>query len=52
MAGTNLCAAFHPETYVTEVLAPDWRLIDFVPEGARGNPRQDYYLLQKPAGPA
>jgi SAM-dependent methyltransferase len=52
-AGSNACAAFHPETYVRGTLAPAARLevVDFVPEGATGNPRQDAYLLRKP-GPS
>jgi hypothetical protein len=47
--GTNTCAAFHPERYVRKILARDFELVDFVAEGARGNPRQDVYLLRKPA---
>ena len=52
-AGSNACAAFHPETYVRGTLAPaaGLEVVDFVPEGATGNPRQDTYLLRKP-GPS
>ena len=46
-AGSNLCAAYHPEPYVREVLARDFSLVDFVVEGALGNPRQDLLLLRK-----
>ena len=49
--GSNICTVFHPERYVRETLARNLDVIDFVPEGARGNPRQDVYLLQKPAPP-
>lgn len=49
-AGTNICATFHPETYVRGTLAKGFQMLDFIPEGALGNPRQDYYLLRKPAG--
>ncbi len=51
-AGSNACAAFHPESYVRGALAPaaGLEVVDFVP-GALGNPRQDAYLLRKP-GPA
>jgi SAM-dependent methyltransferase len=49
VAGTNTCAAFHPVTYVREKLVDDrFVLVDFVPEGAMGNPRQDVFLLKKP----
>jgi SAM-dependent methyltransferase len=45
--GSNHCAAFHPRRLVSEVLADGFDEIDFIPEGARGNPRQDVYLLRK-----
>jgi 2-polyprenyl-3-methyl-5-hydroxy-6-metoxy-1,4-benzoquinol methylase len=52
VAGTNLCAAYHPQSWVQERLAADaLELVEFVPEGARGNPHQDLYLLRKPALP-
>jgi SAM-dependent methyltransferase len=47
--GSNECAAFHPEAYVRIVLARDWQVLERLPEGARGNPHQDLYLLRKPA---
>ena len=47
-AGQNICAAFHPEKYVRGELARGWDIIDFVEQGALGNPRQDVYLLRKP----
>ena len=45
--GSNLCAAYHPEQYVREVLAADFSVLDLVVEGATGNPRQDLLLLRK-----
>lgn len=48
-AGTNLCSTFHPPGYVRNVLSAGFEIIDFVPEGAKGNPRQDAWLLRKPA---
>jgi SAM-dependent methyltransferase len=47
-AGLNACGAFHPERYVRDVLAKeaDFKVIDFFPQGALGNPLQDAYLLQ------
>jgi SAM-dependent methyltransferase len=47
-AGTNLCSAFHPRAYVEERLAVRLETAEFVPEGARGNPHQDLYVLRKP----
>ena len=48
-AGENGCAAFHPEIFVRNVLAPftGFRTVGFVPGGALGNPHQDIYLLRK-----
>lgn len=46
--GANICAAFHPYSYVRNVLAAGLVLVDFIPEGALGNPRQDVYLFRKP----
>ena len=46
-AGTNLCSAFHPSSYVKERLAAGLEVAEFVPEGAKGNPHQDLYLLRK-----
>ena len=45
--GTNACAAYHPPAYVRDTLASGLELLDFIPEGARGNPRQDLHLLRK-----
>lgn len=48
-AGANECAVFHPESYVRERLAVEngFEVVDFVAEGALGNPKQDLYLLRK-----
>ncbi len=48
-AGTNVCATYHPPSYVREHLASGYELVDFIAEGAKGNPWQDYWLLRKPA---
>jgi SAM-dependent methyltransferase len=47
VAGTNLCSAFHPEAYVRDALSEGFEVVDFQPEGARGNPHQDLVLLRK-----
>jgi hypothetical protein len=46
-AGTNLCSVFHPRPYVEERLAAGLDIAEFVPEGAKGNPHQDLWLLRK-----
>ena len=46
--GSNDCAVFHPEAYVRSTLATRLDVVDFLPEGAAGNPRQDVVLLRKP----
>lgn len=48
VAGTNLCAAYHPPQYVREHLARSLDIVDFRPEAAHGNPYQDLVLLRKP----
>jgi hypothetical protein len=45
--GSNVCAAFSPESYVRKVLAKNFNVIDFIPMGAEDS-GQDVYLLQKP----
>lgn len=47
--GSNTCSAYHPEAYVRSRLAIGFEVVDFIREGARGNPRQDLYVLRKPA---
>ncbi len=49
-AGMNLCCAFHPEDWVRKKLAMDFEVVDFVPEGALGNPRQDLWLFRRKPG--
>ncbi len=43
--GSNVCGAYHPEVYVREQLARGFVVVDFVREGAAGNPNQDLWLL-------
>lgn len=45
-AGKNLCAAFHPDTYVREHLARDLELLEHRPADEIGT--QDMVLLRKP----
>jgi SAM-dependent methyltransferase len=46
VVGTNLCAAYHPRGSL-ERLADGFAFVEHVPEGAKGNPRQDLTLLRK-----
>ena len=48
LAGTNLCTAYHPMPFIQDKLSAGFYLIDFVEEGAKGNPFQDMFLLKKP----
>lgn len=46
-AGSNVCGAYHPPAWVRSNLAPTLETVDFIPEGAEGNPHQDLWLLAK-----
>jgi hypothetical protein len=46
--GSNTCSAYHPLAYVREALTPGLELVEHVPQGAKGNPHQDLYVLRKP----
>ncbi len=46
-AGTNYCAAYHPEAYVRGEFSRGFSVKVFRREGARGGSRQDAYLLKK-----
>lgn len=45
--GGNLCVCFHPHAYMMEKLADGFEILEFIPEGAKGNPVQDLYVLRK-----
>lgn len=47
--GCQEYATFHPPAFVREKLAKGFSVLDVLPQGARGNPRQDVYLLKKDA---
>jgi SAM-dependent methyltransferase len=46
LAGKNICTTFYTEKYVRDQLTRGCEVVDFVPEGAKGNPTQDAYLLR------
>jgi SAM-dependent methyltransferase len=48
--GSNLCSAYHPRTYVEQVLARDFEVVRLLPEADDGH--HDLYLLRKPSGPS
>jgi SAM-dependent methyltransferase len=45
--GTNLCSAYHPESYLRNTFAQGFAFLELEPEGARGNPTQDLVVLRK-----
>jgi hypothetical protein len=47
VVGSNLCSAYHPESYLRDTFAQGFAFLELEPEGARGNPTQDLVLLQK-----
>jgi 2-polyprenyl-3-methyl-5-hydroxy-6-metoxy-1,4-benzoquinol methylase len=47
VAGTNLCTAFHPPSSVRERLAAGFEPVEFVREGAKGNPHQDLFVFRR-----
>jgi 2-polyprenyl-3-methyl-5-hydroxy-6-metoxy-1,4-benzoquinol methylase len=46
-AGTNRCGVYASEEYIRTRLAGSFHVVDFLPQGARGNPPQDLVLMQK-----
>lgn len=47
MAGSNMCSAFHPESYLRDSFSDGFEFLELKPEGALGNPPQDQILLRK-----
>lgn len=45
--GQIFCQTYHPARYVREILARGFSVLDYLPEGARGNPEQDLFLLSR-----
>jgi SAM-dependent methyltransferase len=46
-AGTNRCGVYMSEAFIRTRMADGFRVLDVVPQGARGNPPQDLALLQR-----
>jgi SAM-dependent methyltransferase len=47
--GTNRCGVYFSDEYIRTRFADGFRVLDFLPQGAKGNPHQDLVLLQKMA---
>lgn len=47
VAGTNVCAAYHPPGAMRRLLPADLEVLEHRPEGALGNPTQDLWVLRK-----
>jgi SAM-dependent methyltransferase len=52
VAGTNLCTAFHPASYVQTHFAEQFELLAHVEEGMTGTPHQDLVVMRKRTSPA
>ena len=46
-AGTNMCGVYHSEAYVRKHWSRYFEVVRFIPEGAKGSPRQDLYVLRR-----
>jgi SAM-dependent methyltransferase len=47
LAGANLCSVFHSTAAVARQFSDGFELVESVPEGARGNGRQDLHVLRR-----
>jgi len=47
VSGTNVCMAYHPPGSLLARLPENLVMINSTPEGAKGNPHQDLFLLMK-----
>jgi 2-polyprenyl-3-methyl-5-hydroxy-6-metoxy-1,4-benzoquinol methylase len=47
-AGSNFCMTVHSPEFVRDHLADGWELVEHVPAGALGSPKQDLVVLRKP----
>ena len=45
--GSNVCGAYHPEAYVRGEFSHGFAVVDYLREGASGNPYQDLWLLRR-----
>lgn len=47
LAGTNMCAVYHPIEYVRREWSDLFSLLTHYPSGAKGSPNQDLYLFER-----
>lgn len=47
-SGENICAVFHPVSYVQEKLAQNLTVVDFVPGSDETDSKHDVHLMRKP----
>jgi SAM-dependent methyltransferase len=47
LAGTNMCAVFHPPAYVGREWSDLFSLVRHYPSGAKGSPNQDLYVFER-----
>ena len=47
LAGSNMCAVYHPEAYVRREWSDLFTLLRKYPQGAGGVPNQDLYLFER-----
>ena len=47
LAGTNMCGVYHPKSYVEAHWKSYFRILNFLPQGAKGSPSQDLYVLER-----
>jgi SAM-dependent methyltransferase len=47
LAGTNMCAVFHPIEYVRREWSDLFSLVRHYPSGAKGSPNQDLYVFKR-----
>ncbi|MDQ6690282.1 MAG: class I SAM-dependent methyltransferase [Gemmatimonadota bacterium] len=47
LAGTNMCAVFHPLAYVRREWSDLFSLVRHYPSGAKGSPNQDLYVFER-----
>ena len=45
--GTNACASYHPEEYVSGTLSQGFEVVDFLRGGSFGTPYQDLWLMRR-----
>lgn len=47
LAGSNLCGVYHARKYVEANWSRYFRILKFLPQGAKGSPNQDLYVLER-----